>query len=259
MAGARWTAFWKVTAVAYTIIAASTAGYVAYESTLQQTPCAPVATSSTYSSAPWSIGYATEDIEIEGNHTGAGPSTNITFRNVTFRLWPVFNGGILLYIQGAGFESRGVDLSFAVFPVNETPNSWFSVDGVFGVSDVSWTGTMVSLMLSVASAGEVSAAENVTIPAGPNFGVSGYSLAKCVDFLGNNFALQIAGEWLHASATLMNGTVVGLTLWDGSPAPLVLCSAPGFVSAGATCLYAEAFHVGLAWYGLNVTLTVPIP
>lgn len=184
-------------------------------------------------------------LSIEKGSVNISRESNYSFLGVTFRLWlELPPEGFVL--RGFGIEPDGVGLGFLLFPnassaghpgdigaanasVNESVETYFSPDGVFGAEWLAWNGTTLQLELAVSSPGPAYVATNASVqtPVGPN----NSSRPVTVIFAGVTFDLVLQGwdltvaPWLNISAKLPSGTTVWITI-PGGP-PRVVCGIDG--------------------------------
>jgi hypothetical protein len=274
---------WQVAAL-FVVVVATSAGVLGYSATHPPVPpCATDPGATVCPPANGNITYSSEEVTIPANGSGFGPVSDLAFQGIQFRLWPEFLSPSTVYLQGTGTEPGGVDLAFIVFasnasvggnppPTNAEVQSWYSADGVFGVTWLGGTSSAVNVQLSVASPQPLYADENVTLPSQvASFNLSAgteNTTTETVGFHGVQFSLQLQNDFfvegLIASAQLANGTIVPLPLATGGPSPAacgITGDAPYDILGNATCLQAAdpARGVGLVWGGgSTATLMVRI-
>ncbi len=277
---------WQVAALVVVLGVASVAGflYASIPSSARGSSTVPVLTcpsGALTNSSDGSNGgatYVSETVEVPEKGSGWGPVTNVSFQGVQFRLWPEFTSpGSAYLLQGTGQEPSGVGLAFVVFPnnssfggnpppTNASVRTWFSPDGVFGVSWLSENGSAIEVDLSVAAPPLVYSSENVTLPSTSS---SGNDPPAVVHFNGVCFTLQVldwgapGGPTLNATAVPAQGGVVSLGLSAGPPR--VACSVLGSIRSdilgNATCLESGSPDHSVALLGdgyLSVTLMVRV-
>jgi hypothetical protein len=223
------------------------------------------------------VTYRYDDVQLPTNGSGWNGLSSFSFGGVSLQVWVENESVWSSYIQGTGEEPGGPTLTFAVVandgtiggvPVtssNLMERSWFSPDGVFGVT---WMGEYLGetqLRLYVAYPLVAYRSEQVQLTPLPA-GSTGSAPPSRVQFQGVSFVIDVGytleGEWIVANATFPNGSMAQLELADGG-AVMLSCGisgdTPAWLFANSTCEESASSDgsVAMTWdYGQNVTLMV---